>query len=292
MKETIFSFRPSPSVYCVSITGSFCELQCGHCGGKYLSGMPSAQTHEALLHVFERAKDEGARSILVSGGFTLDGKLPISGFIEAIMEGKRRTGLKVEVHTGVLSELEIKELAGAGVDVLLLDVIGDQETITDYMGGTWSVGDYERMLKNAKTWIPIVAPHILIGVSNGTIKGEFNAVDMVSEGNVDSLVLLTLMGEYGTPSLGEIGRVMQYARSKISVDLTLGCMRSRGKERLALEKLAVDLGFDGIANPTKEALDYARSKGVSVLEVGECCAFIAKMSIRSKGKSCVGYPSC
>jgi uncharacterized radical SAM superfamily protein len=56
-------------------------------------------------------------------------------------------------------------------------------------------------------------------------------------------------------------------------------MRSRGKERLALEKLAVDLGFDGIANPTREALDYARSKGITVVEVDECCAFIAKIPI-------------
>jgi hypothetical protein len=114
----------------------------------------------------------------------------------------------------------------------------------------------------------------LIGVSNGVIKGEFNAIDMVARGNVDSLALLTLMDVYGTPSVAEVGKVMQYARNNISVRLTLGCMRSRGKDRLALEKLAIDMGLDGIANPTKEAVDYARSKGVAVEEVDDCCAFV------------------
>jgi len=275
-KGTIYCYRPSPAVYSISITGSSCELQCGHCSGRYLSDMKTAKTPAGLLEGFESAKKAGARCVLVSGGFTREGKLPIGGFVDALREGRRRTGMRIEIHSGILNEGELKELGEAGVDALLLDVIGDQETITDYMGGSWKVEDYRRILKETKALLPnvTISPHILIGVSNGMIKGEFNAIDMVAEGKVDSLIICTLMDEYGTPSMEEIQKVMRYARKAISVHLTLGCMRSRGKERLSVEKLAVNLGFDGIANPTREVMDYARSIGMQVVEVEECCAFL------------------
>jgi len=277
LKGRIYCFRPSPVVYGISITGKRCELQCGHCSGKYLSAMDATETPESLMDAFVAAKEAGAKCVLISGGFTREGKLPISEFMEALREGKQKTGLKVEIHAGVISDKELAALGDVGIDALLLDVIGDQETITDYMGGSWHVKDYERILKTAKNWVPILTPHILIGVSNGKIKGEFHAIDMVAEGNIDSLALLTLMDEYGTPRLEEVEKVMQYAKDRVKkASLTLGCMRSRGKERLALEMLAIDMDFDGIANPTKESMEYAKSKGMIPVEIEDCCVFIPK----------------
>jgi hypothetical protein len=273
MKRKIICYRPAEAVYSISITGRFCELQCGHCSGRYLSEMKAGTDPESLVEAMLKAKEVKAKCILISGGFTKDGRLPIAGFVDALREGKRRTGLTLEVHSGILPDNELDGLADAGVDALLIDVIGDQETITDYMGGSWKVEDYQRILKSAKDKIPIIAPHILIGVSNGVIKGEFHAIDMVANGKVDSLAMLTLMDQYGTPRIEEVERVMRYARDKVRVKLTLGCMRSRGKERLALEKLAIDMGYDGIANPTDEAMDYARSKGVEPVLRKDCCVF-------------------
>src|SRR5512137_1945618 len=271
--KKIICYRPADAVYSISITGTYCELQCGHCTGRYLSEMRAGTDPESLIEAMLKAKEGKAKCILISGGFTRDGRLPIAGFIDALREGKRRTRLTLEVHSGVLPDKELDALADAGVDALLIDVIGDQETITDYLGGSWKVEDYQRILKSAKDKIPIIAPHILIGVSDGVIKGEFNAIDMVAEGRVDSLAMLTLMDQYGTPGLDEVEKVMRYAREKVKVQLTLGCMRSTGKERLALEKLAIDIGYDGIANPTNEAMAYARSKGVEPVVRKDCCVF-------------------
>lgn len=271
--KKIICYRPADAVYSISITGTYCELECGHCSGRYLSEMKASTDPESLIEAMLKAKEGKAKCILISGGFTRDGRLPIAGFIDALREGKRRTGLTLEVHSGVLPDKELDALADAGVDALLVDVIGDQETITDYLGGSWKVEDYQRILKSAKDKIPIIAPHILIGVSNGVIKGEFNAIDMVAEGRVDSLAMLTLMDQYGTPGLDEVEKVMRYAREKVKVQLTLGCMRSTGKERLALEKFAIDMGYDGIANPTNEAMAYARSRGVEPVVRKDCCVF-------------------
>lgn len=273
MKGKIYFYRPSEAVYSISITGGFCQLQCGHCTGRYLSEMKAGTDPESLIEAMLKAKEEKAKCILVSGGFTREGRLPIAGFVDALREGKKRTGLTLSVHSGIITDEELEDLADAGVDALLIDIIGDQETITDYLGGKWRVEDYQRVLKTAKDTIPIVAPHILIGISNGKIKGEFNAVDMVAEGRVDTLAMLTLMDQYKLPTLDEVEKVMRYAKERVGVSLTLGCMRSKGRKRLALEKLAIDLGYDGIANPTKEAADYARSKGVTPVERKDCCVF-------------------
>jgi uncharacterized radical SAM superfamily protein len=273
MKGKIICYRPGDSVSSISITGTSCELNCGHCSGKYLSEMKAGKDPKSLIEAMVKAREVGAKRVLISGGFNREGRLPIAGLMDALREGRRRTGLSIEVHSGVVNEGELGALADAGVDALLVDIIGDQETITDYLGGSWKVEDYQRVLKTAKERIPVVAPHILIGVSDGQIKGEFHAIDMVAEGKVDCLAMLTLMDQYGAPRLDEVEKVMAYARQKVKVALNLGCMRERGKVRLALEKLAIDLGYDGIANPTNEAMEYAKSKGVEPVLAEDCCVF-------------------
>jgi len=40
--------------------------------------------------------------------------------------------------------------------------------------------------------------------------------------------------------------------------------------------LAIDMDFDGIANPTKESMEYAKSKGMIPVEIEDCCVFIPK----------------
>jgi len=266
----LYSYRPKPSVYCVSVTGDKCELGCEHCRGKYLRGMEAVGDQNDLLGAFVRAKSRGARFILISGGFDRMGKLPVMDFLEAIRQGKNLTELVVEIHSGLI--FETNKLREVGVDALLLDVVGDQETIERYLKGTWSVEDYKKMLQMAKKFIPLVAAHILVGVDGGKIKGEFDAVELVAEAGADALSILTLM-DVKTPKLDEIAKVMNYAREKFKGHLTLGCMRTKGRDRPELERIAVDLGFDGIANPLHSTLRYAESAGVQVTDIEGCCIF-------------------
>ena len=271
-KRIIF-YTPSPSVFAISITGKRCELGCPHCDGKYLEGMVPATMPPDVIRAFDQAKKEGAKCVLISGGFTRKGRLPVEGMVNVIKEGKARTGLRVEIHSGVIDDPTILALGKAGVDALLLDVIGDDETIAEYLGGRWSVADYRRVLKTAKGIIPILAPHVLIGVDNGTIRGEHSAVDLIASAGVNSCALLVLMNGK-TPESKEVGKVMDYARNKLhGVHLTLGCMRSKGNERLLHEKMAIDLGFDGIVNPSKEAVGYAVASGQQVVFEPGCCIF-------------------
>jgi len=272
-KQIIF-YMPSPSVFAISITGKRCELACPHCDGKYLEGMVPATMPPDVIRAFDQAKKQGAKCVLVSGGFNRKGRLPIERVINAIKEGKARTGLIVEVHSGVVDNATILALGQAGVDALLLDVIGDEVTIREYLGGNWSVEDYRRVLNFAKGVIPTVAPHVLIGVDSGSVRGEYKAIDLISESDVSSCALLVLVnGKTLDPA--EVEKVMKYAREKLlGVHLTLGCMRGKGAERLLYEKMAINLSFDGIANPSKEATDYAFQMGLQARTETGCCIFL------------------
>jgi hypothetical protein len=234
--------------------------------------MRATATPQELEDAFMRARTEGAKCVLISGGFDRKGRLPISSFITSLAKAKRETGLRVEAHLGLLDAQDFEILGKAGIDALLLDVVGDQGTIDGYLGGTWRVEDYARVLKTAKVWIPSVSAHVLIGVDGGQIKGEYKAIDIAAR-EAGSLAILLPMEKSQAPEGEETERVMMYARDRVRSHLTLGCMRGIGRGRLAAEKLAVELGFDGIANPAKETINYAKSRGLATMDVEGCCTF-------------------
>ncbi|MCX8169778.1 MAG: hypothetical protein N3D72_01680, partial [Candidatus Methanomethyliaceae archaeon] len=111
----------------------------------------------------------------------------------------------------------------------------------------------------------------LIGVDCGRIKGEYNAIDMVERANVDALSILTLV--QGNYEFEDLVKIMKYARDRYKGHLTLGCMRTKGRKRFLIEKIAIELGYNGIANPSVEAINYAKNLGLEVKELLGCCVF-------------------
>ncbi len=275
--RSISFYKPSPAVQPVSITGSTCELGCPHCRGKYLRGMRAAVTPEEVIRAFLQARKRGAKAVLISGGFTKGGSLPVGGLLAAIREGKRMTGLAVQVHSGITDETGAVELGAAGADAVLLDVIGDDATIRR-LGGGWSVGDYAKTIRLLQGTVPVVAPHVLIG-AGGSAEGEYRAIDLIASAGVEAAAMLTLM-DGGLP-LEEVSAVMEYARRRIDAHLSLGCMRERGRLRPLIEKLAIDYSYDGIANPSGATVEYARSQGIASATVSGCCVFSPERTPRS-----------
>lgn len=270
MGKRIIFYRPCPSVMPVSITGSRCELDCPHCKGKYLSGMAKATMPPDLVRSFLAAKGAGAKRILITGGFTRAGRLPVEPMLSAIEEGKKRTGLGISMHAGLIDNSLMKRLRAAGVDTLLMDVVGSQETIESYLCGGWRVEDYRLVLRAAKENFQLLAPHVLIGIDRGNVKGEYVALDLIAEVKPGACALLVLMNG-DTPDEGEVRKVMEYAREKIKSHLTLGCMRGKGRARTAYEMAAISLNFDGIANPSQEGMEYARKEGIDCVRSDDCC---------------------
>ena len=276
-------FRSSHDTFpSISITGSSCALKCKHCNGRVLDTMVSAISPEELFDVCAKLKKNGAFGCLISGGCLPDGSVPIDKFMDAIAKIKKELGLTVVVHTGVVNLQTAKQMKAAGVDVALIDIIGSDETIREIYHLDVSVADYEQSLKNfAEVGIPFV-PHVLVGLHYGKLKGELQALKMISKYSPSAVITIAFMPIHGTPMENvnpptpeEIAKFLTTARLLLpDTPLVLGCMRPKGEHRKRTDLLAVRAGVNAIAFPVEEAIQLAESLKLEISFSSLCCSQI------------------
>ena len=276
-------FRSSPNAFpSISITGSSCALKCKHCNGKVLDTMVPALTPEQLFDVCAKLKNNGAVGCLISGGCLPNGSVPIDEFVDAIAKIKKKLGLTVVTHTGVIDYSTAKKLKEAGVDAALIDIIGSDETIREVYRLDVSVEDYDRSLRAFhKSEIPFV-PHVLVGLHYGELKGELEALKMISRYSPSAVISIAFMPIRGTPmekvippEPEDIARILVSARLLMpKTPLVLGCMRPKGEHRINTDMLAVRAGVNGIAFPVEEAIRLAESMNLEISFSSLCCSQI------------------
>ncbi|MFH1422245.1 MAG: radical SAM protein [Planctomycetota bacterium] len=277
-----FSNRPLPHFVPVSITGKACSLNCKHCERQILQTMFPATTPEQLIELAKNLKKRGCKGVLLSGGADKCGVVPLAKFTSAMSVLKKELGLLVTVHTGIVTEELAASLAEAGVDCAMLDIIGADETVREIYSLDVSAEIYRQSISNVVKHGVSAAPHIVIGLHYGRIIGEKKAIDFASEFQLASLVLVVLMPLQGTSmenirvsSPQKVAEIIEYARKKIPhAPLLLGCARPSGKEKEILDKLAIDIGVDGIAYPADGTVAYAKQKGFIPRFSELCCSLI------------------
>jgi uncharacterized radical SAM superfamily protein len=275
-------FRSSHGAFpSISITGSSCALKCKHCNGKVLDTMVQALSPEELFGVCAELKKDGAVGCLISGGCLPDGSVPINRFVDTIAKIKK-LGLTVITHTGVIDYSTAKRLKDAGVDAALLDIIGSDETIREIYRLDVNVEDYDRSLRALhESRLPFV-PHVLVGLHYGELKGELQALKMVSKYSPSAVIIIAFMPIRGTPmekvvppEPEDIARILVSARLLMpETPLALGCMRPKGKHRINTDLLAVRAGVDAIAFPVEEAIQLAESLNLETSFSPLCCSQI------------------
>ena len=278
-KTSYYQSRPNlfPTI---SITGSACSLKCKHCYGKVLRTMYPATTPEKLVELCKKLRDRGAIGCLISGGCLPDGSLPLDRFIDAIATIKREFGLAVTVHTGVIKLETAKRLKEAGVDSALLDIIGSDETIKEIYNLSACVKDFENSLKALHGAGLAIVPHILVGLHYGKLKGEINALRIISKYSPSAVIIIaftpirgTPMEDVAPPSPLNIAKIIAIARLMFpSVPLALGCMRPKGEHRVKTDLFAIKAGVNAIAFPTEEAIMEARRLGYECSFSSLCCS--------------------
>jgi len=265
----------------ISVTGKRCDLQCGHCKAKLLESMIPAVTPDLLLQVAHRLRSDGALGILISGGADRNGEVPLKTFIPAIRSLKQEyPGFKVIAHTGLLQRETAIELKEAGLDQILIDVIGDDDTIREVYHLEKRVKDYEQTLLMLKEIGHRLAPHIIIGHHFGVIRGEWRALEMVSRVGVDTLVLVVFkpMASAGAgiiPRPDEVSRIAAIARIvNPSTSIRMGCIRPAHSWKAEMEKGGIDSGVNTIAYPLQGTIDYAQEIGLETRFVEMCCSLL------------------
>jgi uncharacterized radical SAM superfamily protein len=277
-----YFLSPPNAFQSISITGSSCALKCKHCNGKVLDSMFHALTPEELFGLCLKLKNDGAVGCLISGGCLPEGSVPISKFLDVIAQIKKKLGLIIITHTGLIDYSTAKRLKVAGVDAALIDIIGSDETIREVYHLDVSVEDYDRSLKAFhKSGIPFI-PHVLVGLHYGELKGELDAIKMISRYSPSAVIIIAFMPIRGTPmekvippEPEDITRVLLSSRLLMSeIPLVLGCMRPKGVHRINTDLLAIRAGVDAIAFPVEEAIQLAESMNLETSFSPLCCSQI------------------
>jgi uncharacterized radical SAM superfamily protein len=266
----------------VSVTGTACALNCRHCGGKVLQTMHPANTPEKLFELGAELKQNGALGCLVSGGCLPDGSVPLKQFIPAIEKIKRKLGLMVFVHTGIIDAATATALKTAGVDAALIDIVGADETIRKVYNLNVTTKDYANSLKALHEAGLNFVPHVIVGLHYGKLKGELNALKIIASVKPSAIVLIAFMPIHGTamakvkpPQPADIAKITATARLIFPrTPLALGCVRPKGKHRAETDILALKAGVDAIAFPSEEAVKYAEKQGYKLSFSSYCCAQI------------------
>jgi uncharacterized radical SAM superfamily protein len=287
---------PSPKVYItenfknkrgifanLSVTGTACELRCEHCRGRLLNDMIPVPTPDAMLEVGAALKKKGCRGVLVSGGSVQEGFVPLLPFANA-MGRLRKMGLKVIAHTGLIDRRTSQALKGAGVMQVLIDVMGDARTIRDVYHMRRRPSDFRRTLLMMKKTGLALAPHVLLGLYFGKIRGEYRALGYVTEADAESIVVISItripntsMAGVVPPSPEQIARFIGVARlMNPETPIILGCMRQSGPDKPMVERLAVDAGVNAIAYPLDRTMEYARGRGLRPVFTEDCCSLMGE----------------
>ncbi|MFQ5707750.1 MAG: radical SAM protein [bacterium] len=254
----------------ISLTGGACALQCDHCAAKILDPMIPLHSSESLFDLCARLDAAGTQGVLISGGSSRTGAVPLLKHIEDIARVKRELALRVLVHCGLVTEQTAAALKGAGVDGVMIDIIGADETIRDVYHLDATVADFDRSLELLVKYGHSVRPHIILGLHYGQFLGENTALEIIARYPVHALILViltpladTAMQGVAPPAVSELQDFFQKARLAMPRTLMLlGCSRPLGHHKSAVDRAAVDCGLNGIAYPAEGIVEYSESKGL------------------------------
>lgn len=263
----------------LSVTGQACACRCAHCGGKLLQTMLPVPTPSAMLRVVDGLVARGCRGILVSGGADCKGEVPLLQFVEAMAYARSR-GLRVLVHGGLITKETAIALREAGVDQVLLDVIGHEDTIRKVYHLNRTPRDYFDSMMACREAGLAIAPHIVIGLHFGLILGETRALDMIRQAEPEALVLVILTPTGGTamanvepPPVDHVALITAMARIRNpDIPITMGCVRPPGLYKRHVERIAVDCGVNVIAYPDEATVVHAQRRGLETVFTEMCCS--------------------
>ncbi|MDH3192741.1 MAG: radical SAM protein [Acidimicrobiia bacterium] len=264
----------------VSVTGDACALQCDHCQSKVLKGMISVAGGVDLFERARRLQAEGTDGILVSGGSTRTGGVPLARHLDAMGRIRDELGMQVVVHSGVADATLARGLADVGVDAVMLDIIGADETIREVYHLDLTTDDFERSLAVLAEHDLRIIPHIVLGMHYGRFLGEQHALEMIARYPVSTLILVVLVPLVGTPMesvppppLEDVVEFFAVSRQTLpTTTINLGCGRPMGAMKTKLDMAAIDNGLNGIAYPADGAIAYARRRGLETNLYEYCCS--------------------
>ncbi len=254
----------------ISLTGKGCALECDHCDKKILEPMIPLDYKRGLFEMAKTLQSKGTEALLVSGGSMKNGQVPLLKHLDQLQRIKKELGMKIIMHTGLVSDEMAKGLRDAGIDGVALDIIGHNKTIKEVYHLDLTTEDYDQSLYLLDKYGLSTRPHIILGLQYGEMLGEDHALDMISKYKTHALILVILTPMQDTkmwgvtpPPVPEVEAFFKRARHKMpNTKILLGCARPGGPYKKQVDFAAIRSGLNGIAYPAQGVIEYASKYGL------------------------------
>ncbi|OYT40185.1 MAG: radical SAM protein [Desulfurococcales archaeon ex4484_58] len=258
-------FIPGEFFPSISITGSRCWLMCSYCRGRYLKGMVHIEGPGELYSVAKYYWRRGAYGLLISGGFTREGILPVKPYLPVIRDIKRDFDLIISIHPGLIDRGLIEEIRSVGVDIVDYELVLDNYIIRDLKHLNKTIEDYiktyEELLENGP---PHIVPHIPIGFTRDD-RWIYTAINILREYKPEITVFLVSIS-LDQNQVDRVVEILRYTRKKL-YETSLGCMRPY-KIKPILDRIVIEEKLiDRIVNPSKKYIKEYKLKVINT-----CCS--------------------
>lgn len=282
-KKEVSLFIPGRGFRSLSVTGSSCDLHCEHCDNKYLEIMADVSTESKLRSVLDKLISDKQQGCLISGGCDTHGKVPFLKYYDVLAEYREKSDLIFNYHIGLLDDAEIKKLAELKPHFVSFDFTVDDDIIQNiYHHKERTSEDYIRVLESLIEHKINVVPHITVGLNYGNVNQEYHALEILKKYDFDLLVFIVIIpppddARFSVPDSNTIQNVFKLSRFLFpNVELSLGCMRPRGKKFLYIEEAAVEAGFNRYVIPSKKTVKNLSELGCKIKNYDACCAIPLK----------------
>ena len=165
-----------------------------------------------------------------------------------------------------------------------MEMVGDAGTVRHIFGFQAAPEDYLATFRRLdKAGVPHICPHVCVGLHDGKLKGEFAALEGLSETLTPSTIAIIVLRptkgtelEHLAPPEGEnVKSVVRHARELFpNTKIILGALRPRGSEgegtkesRFEIESGALDGGIDGAEVPSSVMLAEVKDRGHAIRRI-------------------------
>ena len=212
-----------------------------------------------LYDVVTELWKKGTRGILLSGGFTKDGRLPVTrAYLEVIEKLKKELDIVFSIHSGLVDRETIDELWSHGIDYIDFEIPPSQRYLAETKNlPHHNIDNYLDILEYALGYDrEFIVPHIVIASKTATVQEEKTVIDRITQYDpARTTILVEIPMKHGEPiDIDRVVKTIKYTRLRNRGETILGCMRPQWIKN-TLDSIVVreDL-VDRIAVPARSVL--------------------------------------
>jgi uncharacterized radical SAM superfamily protein len=292
-------YTPGQHFPAISVTGTDCELNCAHCDRKYLRNMLQAPTEEQMKGVLEQLVKQGSIGALLSGGCDKSGRVPVLKYKDIIDKFTDKHHFYFNAHVGLVTFRDALDLKMMGIKTVSFDMVLDPHISLELFHVTDDPTDYLASYENLREAKLDVVPHVLIGGYYGKIAREIDALKILEPDSPRLIVFISMippkdkdgniLSPFEAPTPGDVAKHIFITKAMIpGAEISLGCMRIRGKESFQMERWAILAGANRIEIPHRDTRSWAIAMGFELQYFGSCCAVLPEFEEHARSQDITG----